>query len=147
MCGADGEHPWGYREGRTGSRSPPTDSRPHTQFHIAFPVVVEGLSGRSQVCPARYANLGLAWSRARNPLQALCPQETAVLESCVTQRSRIHSLGGVTVAFCTTLGSMEHGVPRALAPQLEKWGVLRPQHRSQHLPSVKITGVGGQLRD
>lgn len=99
------------------------------------------------MCPARYANLGLAWSRARNPLQALCPQETAVLESCVTQRSRIHSLGGATVASCTTLGSMEHGVPGALAPQLEKWGVLRPQHRSQHLPSVKTTGVGGQLRD
>lgn len=121
---------------------------PHAQFYIAFPVVVEGLSGRRQVCPARYANMGLAWSRARNPLQALCPQETAVLESCVTRRrSRTHSLGGATVASHTPLGSMEHGVPGALPPQLEKWDVLRPQHWSQHLSSVKTTGVGGQLRD
>lgn len=76
----------------------------------------------------------------------LCPQETAVLESCVTG-SRTHSLGGATVASRTPLGSMEHGVPGALPPQLEKWGVLRLQHRSQHLSSVKTTGVGGQLRD
>lgn len=146
MCGTDGECPWGYREGRTGA-GVHQQIPPHAQFHIAFPVVVEGLRGRRQVCPAPCANLGQAWSRARNPLQALCPQGTAVLESCVTGRSRTHSLGGATVASRTPLGSTEHGVPGALPPQLEKWGVLRLQHRSQHLSSVKTTGVGGQLRD
>lgn len=134
MCGADGELPGGT--GREGQGAGVHQRPPHAPFHIAFPVVVEGLSGRSQVCPACCVNPGLAQSRAQNPLQALCPQETAVLESCVTQRSRAHSLGGATMASHTALGSMEHGVPGTLAPQLEKWGVLRPQHRSQHLSSV-----------